>query len=198
MRSPGLAASLVGFLLLGGALALLRGCGGDSTAQDTRDIEKAYYALRDALLQGDDEAFFAMHGAEAQAWALESFPAIRAGYLAGLPEERAAFQKLYRVTEAEFLGAEPRALVVRMMPWKSGWRERRDFFRGARVKDSGIDYIPLPGGGTERRGVVELQSPDGSETSTVVFVKEKGGWRRRTFFLETAPVPVDPPKKPGG
>ena len=185
-------------LLLAAALALLPGCDGDSAGQDTRDIEQAYYALRDALLQGDDEAFFALHGTEARKWAIDSFPAIRAGYMAGLPEERQAFQRLYRVTEEEFLGAEPRALVVRMMPWKSGWRERRDFFRSARVKDAGIDYIPLPGGGTERRGVVELASPGGDATSTVVFVKEKEGWRRRSFFLETAPAPVEPPKRPGG
>ncbi len=195
MRSPAA-------LLLAAALALLPGCDGDSTTRDTRDIEKAYYALRDALLQGDDESFFTLHGSDARRWALESFPAIRAGYLAGLPEERAAFQRLYRVTEEEFLRGEPRSLVVRMMPWKSGWREKREYFRSARVKDVCIDYIPLPGGGTERRGVVELESPEGGAAGTVVFVKEKEGWLRRSFFLESVPAAdppvVDPPKRPGG
>lgn len=204
MRAPVLG------VLAAGALGLLCGCDGDATRQDTRDIEKAYYALRDALLQNDDEAFFAMHGSEARQWALDGFPRIRAGYLAGAPEEREAFRRLFHVTEEEFLQGNPRDLVVRMMPWRSGWRERREMFRGARVKDVSIDYLTLPGGGTVRRGIVELEPkegtgpPPGSPPPTVVFVKEKEGWRRHAFFVEEvltsgpgAPN-VAPPKRPGG
>lgn len=195
---PGLPVAFLAAVLLAGALALLPACDGDSTVQDTRDIEKAYYALRDAVLQGDDEAFFAMHGTEAKRWALDAFPAIRASYLSGIPEEREAFRAIYHVTEAEFLESEPRAMVVKMMPLKSGWRERRDLFRSARVKDVAIDYIPLPGGGTERRGRVELELPEGAGAiagtaiPTVIFIKEKEGWRRQAFFIEAIPKAPSP------
>jgi hypothetical protein len=179
---------------------LLAGCDGDSVKEDTRDIEKAYYALRDALLQADDEAFFALHGSEARQWAIDSFPAIRAGYLAAGTPQREEFRRLYRVTDEEFLAGQPRDLVVRMMPWRSGWRERREMFRNARVKDVRIDYVPVEGGATERRGVVELEPregtlPPGEPPPTVIFVKEKEGWRRRTFFTEEVHA-VEPPKRP--
>jgi len=209
VRLPGaLPLGLLAVAVLAGAVGLLASCEGDTARQDTRDIEKTYYALRDALLQNDDEAFFAMHSAEARQWALDSFPVIRSGYLAGIPEEREAFRRLFHVTEEEFLQGEPRALVVKMMPWRSGLRERREMFRGARVKDVSIDYLPLPGGGTVRRGIVELEpkegsgGPAGTPPPTVVFVKEKDGWRRHTFFLEGVlkpePPKVEPPKRSGG
>jgi hypothetical protein len=190
-------------VLLAAVLALLPACNRDTTVQDTRDIGKAYYALRDALLNGDDEAFFALHGSEARKYVLDAFPAIRADYLSGSAEAKAAFRRQYRVTDEEFLAGEPRALVVKMMPWKSGWRDMTDLFRTARVKDVSIEYVPLPGGGTERRGIVELEPPGGAEPGgapypTIVFIKEEGAWRRRAFFVERIPLPVDPPKKPGG
>ena len=184
-------------------LALLPGCPGDTTKQDTRDIEAAYFALRDALLQADDEAFFAMHGSEARQWALDRCPTVRAGYLARIPVEKEAFLRLYLLTEEEFLRGDPRALAVRMMPWMSGWRQGKDMFRTARVKDVRIDYVVLPGGATERRGVVELDPGDGQGSPVpgqpspkVVFVKEQEGWRRRAFLTEEAPR-VGAPERPG-
>jgi hypothetical protein len=194
------ASSLLALVLLAGLVASGGSCRKDSTEADLRDIEKAYYSLRDALLNGDDEAFFALHSAEARRWALDSFPGIRAGYVAADVSERQAFEKLYHVGSKEFLEAEPRAMVVKMMPWKSGWRERRGMFRAARVKDVRIDHLEVPdpagGGGktVQRRGIVVLEpaDPAGRGTSdealpSVVFVKEEGGWRRHAFFTETGP-----------
>jgi hypothetical protein len=79
------------------------------------------------------------------------------------------------------------------MPWKSGWRARRDLYREATVKDVRIEMHPLPGGGMERRGIVLLDisasvvTPDGGPIPdlflpTVVLVKDPDGWRRRYFF----------------
>jgi hypothetical protein len=167
------------------------GCGERSTDQDLRDIEKSYYALRDAILQGDDEAFFAMHSEEARRWAVSIFPSIRAGYLAANAAERERFEKKNHVTAKEFLDADPRAMVVRMMPLKSGWRDRREMFRSARVKDVRIDRVPLPDGSMERQGIVVLEPPVPSgggapeeALPAVVFIREKDGWRRQAFFME--------------
>lgn len=171
------------------------GCPGDSTGKDLRDIEEAYHALRDSILQGADEAFFSMHCRAAREAAVAEFPVIRSRYLASPPEEREAFHALFRVTAEEFLGREPRALVVRMLPWKSGWRDRRELYRAARVKDVRIDRVAMPDGSTERRGVVLLDItgapglPAGADIPenylpTVVFVKDPEGWRRRSFFME--------------
>lgn len=184
---------LEGAALLAAAAWILGGCDGDSTGKDLREIEKSYYALRDAILQGDDEAFFAMHSRAARERALADFPGIRASYLSSIPEEKDAFHGLYRITAEEFLGGDPRALVVKMMPWKSGWKEGREMFRIARVKDVRIDHLPIPGGGTERRGIlvleVEAVGSDGRKIPeaalpSVVFVRDPEGWRRRSFFRE--------------
>jgi hypothetical protein len=104
--------------LLPVALALLlAACGPkDTTVQDVRDIRKSYYEFRDALLQGDDRAFFSLHCAEARRWAVDNFPSVRAEFLTGGAEGRAAFLRQYRVTEEEFLKGDPRDLVARMMP----------------------------------------------------------------------------------
>ncbi len=182
-------------LALAGAAAAVGvlgfGCGERSTDRDLRDIEKAYYALRDAILQGDDEAFFALHSEEARKWAISIFPSIRAGYLAANASERERFEKTNHVTSREFLDGEPRTMVVRMMPWRSGWRDRRDMFRAARVKDVRIDRVNLPDGTAERLGVVVLEPPIPSgggvpeeALPAVVFVRDRDGWRRRAFFTE--------------
>lgn len=169
-------------------------CGGDPVAEDLREIERSYHALRDAILQGDDEAFFRMHCRASREAAVQEFPRIRAHYAASPPQEREAFHALFRVTAEEFLKGEPRDLVVRMMPWKSGWRDRREVYRTARVKDVRIEYVDLPGGGKERRGVVilDFEGMRDARSSpvadlylpTVVFEKDPEGWRRRSFFME--------------
>jgi hypothetical protein len=188
VRSP---RSAVPALLLA---ALAAACDGDPVAEDLRGIEKSYHGLRDAILQGDDEAFFMLHSRAAREAALLEFPRIRSRFAASPPQEREAFQATYRITGEEFLSGEPRALVVRMMPWKSGWRERVDLYRTARVKDVRIEYVDLPGGGREKRGVVILDFEGARDAEgrpiadrflpTVVFEKDPEGWRRRSFFME--------------
>jgi hypothetical protein len=182
--------------LAGSALAL-HSCGGDTTRRDLREIENAYYSLRDAILQGDDEAFFRLHCREAREGAVANFPALRAEVLSLPPDRRAAFCAQYRVAEEEFLRGDPRALVVRMMPWKSGWRAGREAFRNARVRDVRIERVPIEGGGVERRGVVVLEpapvpGAPPPEAVTVVFVRDEDGWRRKWFFTEW--VPETPPR----
>jgi hypothetical protein len=169
-------------------------CEGDTVERDLRDLEKAYHALRDAILQGDDEAFFRLHCRAARENALREFPAIRAKYAAAPPEEREAFHALFRVTGEEFLAGDPRDLVVKMLPWKSGWRERREVYRQARIKDVRIEFVDLPGGGKERRGVVVLEVEGMRDEHgnpipeqylpTIVFEKDEDGWGRRSFFME--------------
>jgi len=188
-RTPILAAALLLSLQ-----ACASSCGGDPVAEDLRAIEKSFHALRDAILQGDDEAFFRMHSRAAQEAAILEFPRIRAQYAASPPEEREAFHSIFRVTGEEFLTGEPRDLVVKMMPWKSGWRERREVYRTARIKDVRIEYVDHPGGGKERRGVVTLEIEGARDAEgkpipdlflpTVVFEKDEDGWKRRSFFME--------------
>jgi hypothetical protein len=199
-------AAVLGALLLAGAAAATRGCGRDATGGELKELEKAYYALRDAVLQGDDEAFFRMHSAEARAWALGEFPAVRATYVASGPEDRKAFERTFRVGAKEFLEAEPRAMVVKMMPWRSGWRENVEFFRSAKVRDLSFHYEKEPGGGTLRKGIVELEAGDsgarnptggglaGGIQPTVVLVKDPDGWKRESFYLEARPVVTAPPR----
>jgi hypothetical protein len=174
-------------------LAAAAGCGGEEVDGDLRDIEASFEALRDAILQGDDEAFFSLHSRAAREAAVAEFPRIRAGYLAAPEEEREAFRRLYRVTAEEFLEGNPRDLVVRMMPWKSGWRDRREMYRRARVKDVRIDHVKRPDGTMERRGIVTLDVSASLAPGevvperylpTVVLEKDPEGWRRRTFFME--------------
>ena len=168
--------------------------GSDPVAEDIRALERAYHGLRDAVLQGDDEAFFRLHCREARDEAVKMFPAVRAEYQALPPERKAAFREQYRVDEEAFLSGSPRDLVVRMLPWKSGWRGRAEQLRTARVKDVRIEFVDLPGGGRERRGVVVLEfegekDPSGapvpeSRLPTVVFRRDEDGWGRRSFFRE--------------
>jgi hypothetical protein len=189
-------------LLLGGLAVASRGCREDPTRRDLKDLEKAYYALRDAILQGDDEAFFQMHSAEARAWAVSEFPGLRATYVASGDEQRRAFEKTFHVGSKEFLESEPRVLVVKMMPWRSGWRDNREMLRSARVRDASFEYRTLPDGGTERLGIVSLEPADPSargrpeDLPTVVLVKDPEGWRRQSFFLEVRPI-VEAPPRPG-
>ena len=181
-------------LLLAGGTALLGSCSPDPVAQDLRDIEDAYLRLRDAILQGDDRAFFEMHCRRARDVAIEEFPRIRARYVASPAEEREGFHRLYGVTPEEFLSGTPEALVARILPIRSGWRERREMFRTARVKDVRIDRVELPEGGTERRGVVLLEIENAVDSEgrplpdrflpTVILVRDPEGWRRRSFFME--------------
>lgn len=204
----GVAAAVLGALLLAAAAAATRGCGRDATGGELKDLEQAYYALRDSILQGDDEAFFRMHSAEAREWALGEFPTVRATYVASGPEDRRAFERAFRVDSKEFLEAEPRAMVVKMMPWRSGWRENLEFFRSAKVRDLSFHYEKLPGGGTLRKGIVELEAGDseagkatgggltGGILPTVVLVKDPDGWKRESFYLEARPV-VGAPPRPG-
>ena len=186
---------LVGIpLLLAGALvAAWPRLRPPTAAEEIREIEGAWRALRDAVLQGDDEAFFLLHSRRARDRAIEGFPAIRAKYLAAIdPEEREAFHRLYHVTAEEFLRGEPRDLVVRMLPWLSGLRDRAEILRVSRVKDVRIEPLTLPDGSVDRRGVVVLDitaALDPSEAGkvppnfdpTVVFVREEDGWKRREF-----------------
>jgi len=176
-------------------LALLpAACDGDPVAEDLRAIEKSYHALRDSILQGDDEAFFRLHSRAAQEAAVLEFPRIRSRYAASPPQEREAFHATYHITGEEFLSGEPRALVVRMMPWRSGWRERAEIYRTARVKDVRIEYADTPGGGRDKRGIVILDIEGARDAEgnpipdrflpTVVFEKDPDGWRRRSFFME--------------
>lgn len=173
-----------------GAWLLLRPA---ATEDDIDAVERAFLDLRDALVQGDDEAFFRMHSRAAREAAVEEFPLIRSQYLASPPEEREAFHALYHVTASEFLGGSPRDLVVKMLPWKCGWRERREYYRRARVKDVRFETVEVPGKGPERRGVLLLDISDALAPGeaaripenflpTVVFVKDPEGWRRRVFF----------------
>ena len=168
------------------------GCTGDSTEKDLLDIEKSFHALRDAILQGDDEVFFRMHSAASREHAVREFPLHRSRYLA-LPEEgKKAFLADVHMAEKEFLNGEPAVLAVKLLPWESGWRERREMFRAAKVKDVRIERVTLPGGVQERRGVVvlDISGFTASDTAipeshlpTVVFVKDPEGWRRRSFFM---------------
>ncbi|MCK6481820.1 MAG: hypothetical protein L6R43_17255 [Planctomycetes bacterium] len=154
-------------------------------------MEAAWRALRDAIIQGDDEAFFELHSARTKAQALADFPLIRSRYMASPEEEREAFRALYRVTDAEFRNGEPRDLVVRMAPWRSGWRARMDLFRRAEVGDVRIAVVTLPDGTAVREGRVLLDItraiapgetvPEGFKP-TVVFVRDPEGWRRRDLF----------------
>ena len=198
MSRGGLAAAgaaAVGTVVLAlGALGLLGSCSVDPVAQDLRDIEAAYERLRDTILRGDDRAFFEMHCKAAQDAALEEFPKIRARYVASPVEEREAFHRLFGVTGDEFLSGTPLELVTKILPVRSGWRARAGMFRTARVKDVRIDRVDLPGGGTERRGVVTLEIENAVDEQgkpvpdrflpTVILVKDEGGWRRRSFFME--------------
>ncbi len=172
-----------------GAWLLLRP---PTAGEEVREIEKAWLALRDAILQGDDEAFFRMHCRRAREKALEEFPAIRSGYMAAPPEEREAFHRLFHVTGREFLEGEPRDLIVKMLPWRSGWGDRRDLFRVSRVKDVRIEPVTRPDGTRDRRGIVILDISTALDPSerpkippnfdpTVVFVRDEDGWRRREF-----------------
>jgi hypothetical protein len=170
------------------------GCRRDAAAQDVHEIEKAFYGLRDAVLQGDDEAFFRLHSRAARERAVAEFPLFRSSYAASPPEARKAFQQRFRVTDEEFLKGDPRDLTVRLLPWRSGWRERMETLRITRVKDVRLDTVELPGGGTERVGKVFLdvtREPGSPATAAlpndippVVFVKDPEGWRRKSFFAE--------------
>jgi hypothetical protein len=165
---------------------LLSACDGDATVDETRAVERAFHAVRDALLQGDDDAFFELHSAEAKSWALDNFPSVRAGYVAAGPEERKAFRDLYRVTEEEFLKGEPRALIAKIMPWSSGWRAAAETFRNARVTDVRLERPETPGKDSREFGVVLLDAsfPGSAEGIRVTFVKDPEGWRRHAFFLQ--------------
>ena len=74
-------------LLLACVLAV-PACGEDEAVRDTREVTEAYYVFRDAILQGDDEAFFRIHGSEARQWVIENFPSVRAEYMTGNPEQK--------------------------------------------------------------------------------------------------------------
>ena len=180
-------------ILAAGLCLAAAGCAGDSTEKELREIEESYRALRDAILQGDDEAFFRMHSAASREHAVRDFPIHRSRYLALPDEGKKSFLADARMTAEEFLGGDPQVLAVRLLPWESGWRERREMFRAAKVKDVRIERVTLPGGVLERRGVVVLDisgytSPGTavpeSHLPTVVFVKDPEGWRRRSFFME--------------
>jgi hypothetical protein len=186
-----------GLLLLGGAGALAwRSLRPDDAGDEVRSAEAAYLALRDAILQEDDAGFFRLHSREAREAALRRFPAIRAEYVASPAEERAAFQQQFGVTEQEFLTGRPEDLVARMLPWKSGWRQRRELFRRARIRDTRIGWVePESKGPPERTAVIQLEVPEELKASegqeipdlylpTVVLVKDPEGWRRRSFFAE--------------
>ena len=134
-------AVVVAVLLLavaGGAVFLLRPA---TPGEETRALESAFHRLRDAILQGDDEAFFRMHSRAAREDAIRTLPVIRSQYLGSPPQEREAFHELYQVTAEEFLSGEPRELMVRILPWMSGWRERREVFRVSRVRD--VRVLPV-------------------------------------------------------
>jgi hypothetical protein len=182
--------------LLAGFLVLVPGCGGgDPAAQELKDIESAFGELREAVLRDDDERFFSMHCREAREAALRDFPAVRSGFLALPAEERRAVEQELHLSGGELATGEPRALVVKMLPWKSGWKGRKEVYRRSRVKQVRIEMAPVPGGGEERRGVVTLDITAALDPSnaqpipenylpTVIFVKDPEGWRRRTFFVE--------------
>ncbi|MHC4922954.1 MAG: hypothetical protein ACYTG4_02610 [Planctomycetota bacterium] len=189
--SPGaLAAALL--------LPWLSGCAPEAKVVDeTRAVEQAWVSLRESVLQSDDEAFFLMHSRRAREEAVEVFPAIRARYLGSPRDEKVAFRTLFRVSEDEFLHGDPRDLVVKMMPWKSGFRARREMFRLSKVKDVRINAVQAPDGTESHEGVVILDisaSLDPEEAKRlperylprVVFVKDEDGWRRKAFLSETA------------
>ncbi len=190
--SPGSLAALL--VVLPGLL----GCGPEAApvVDETRAVEQAWVSLRESVLQSDDEAFFLMHSRRAREEAVEAFPAIRAQYLGSPGEEKAAFRKLFHVTEDEFLHGDPRDLVAKMMPWKSGFRARREMFRLSKVKDVRINAVRTSDGTEGHEGVVILDisaSLDPSEAERlperylprVVFVKDEEGWRRKAFLSET-------------
>lgn len=191
---PGvLAASLLlAAILLGGALG---GCDGGKVdaGDDVAAVEEAYRGLRDAILQDDDDAFFRLHSRAAREEAVAGFPQVRSRYLASSEEERDAFRALYGVTEKEFLTGKPEELVTRIMPWKSGWRARKELFRICTVKNVVLEGPAEGAQGGERRGVLYLDLPpsvledpatdiDDRFLPTVVFVKDPEGWRRKSFF----------------
>jgi len=170
------------------------GCGREpATSREIREVEKAWQDLRDAIVRGDDEAFFLMHCRRAREGAVAEFPLIRSRYLASPEGEREAFRALYHVTDEEFRNAEPRELVVKMVPWKSGWRERAPYYRQALVKDVRFLLATRPDGTTEREAQVILDisaaiAPEDraripeNYMPAVVLVKDPEGWRRRAFF----------------
>jgi hypothetical protein len=162
--------------------------------EDLEAVEQVYRGLRDAILHEDDEAFFLLHSRSARETAVAEFPQIRARFLASSKEEQVEFLETYRVTREEFLGNDARSLVIRLLPWRSGWRERRELFRTVSVKDVRIEHIAARG---EEPASVQAvlyldipkeMLPDPSrplETRflpTVIFVRDEDGWRRRAFF----------------
>jgi hypothetical protein len=195
---PLLAVAALG-LVAAVAVGLLRMRGSDPAVDDVRAAEATYFALRDAILQDDDEAFFALHSRRAREHSLRWFPGIRAMYIASPAEERAGFHARFHVTEKEFLEGRPEDLVPRMLPWASGWRGRKELFRRAKVRDVRIDTITPPDGGSpERTAMVVLEvppdlllTPDQTIPDlfhpTILLVKDPDGWRRRSFFPESAP-----------
>ena len=194
MTARGRALLAAGILLAlaaaGGAWVLFRPA---TTGEEIAAVERAWREIRDAIIQGDDEAFFDMHSRRAREDALAEFPLIRSRYLASSGEERKAFTALYHVTDEEFRTADPRSLVVRMVPWKSGWRERIDLFRRAVVKDVQFTLATRPDGTREREARVlldisralapgEMEKVGEEYLPAVVFVKDPEGWRRRALF----------------
>ncbi len=196
-RRTWLGASLVVFLVAAVAIAAWAvgrfPRGEDGAATETRDLEAAFERLRAAIRDGDDEEFFRMHSSRAREEALADFPLVRARYLGAPEEERRAFRERFHVQEKEFLEGAPRDLVVRILPWRTGWRERADLYAASRVKEVRLEEVALPAGGSERRGVVILDLPEELKAAaeavvedrflpTVVFVRDPEGWRRRSFF----------------
>lgn len=192
MRAPGRlpVAVLVLLAAAAGAWLLLRP---STTEEEIASVEQAWRDIRDAIIQGDDEAFFEMHSRRAREDALEEFPLIRSRYLASDEAEREAFCRLYRVTDQEFRTADPRELVLRMVPWKSGWKERIQLFRRAVVKDVQFTVVRMPDGTEEREARVlldisgalapgEMEKVGEEYLPAVVFVKDPEGWRRRALF----------------
>ncbi len=164
-----------------------------TTEEEIASVQKAWRDIRDAIIQGDDEAFFNMHSRRAREDALGEFPLIRSRYLASDEAERAAFCKLYNVTDEEFRSEDPRALVLRMVPWKSGWKERIHLFRRAVVRDVQFTVARRPDGIEEKEARVlldisgalapgEMEKVGEEFLPAVVFVKDPEGWRRRSLF----------------
>ncbi len=160
------------------------GCGPSRAVRDVRAVEEAYRALRDAILQNDDEAFFRMHSRAAREAAVNDMGEVRRKYAAQSREEKEAFQRLYHVTEEEFLHGEPRAVATRVLPWRSGWRERKELFRAASIHDVQIRE-------NEADLLLEVPPafrphPDQPVPETflprVLFVRDPDGWRRKSFF----------------
>ena len=184
-------AVLAGFLAAG--WHYLGPASGRGGVTDRRALEEAYGRLRDAILEGDDAAFFRMHSRQAREAAIRDFPLVRARYVSSPVPGREAFRREYGLTEAEILEGNPEDLVHRIMPFQSGWKVRAEMYRAARVHSVDVRREPVQGGGEEEVGVVQLDvSASLSLTPgenippeylpTVIFIRDTDGWKRRWFF----------------